>query len=279
MNKKVLADLSHLEPIQMKESINLQVLLSSDEDSEPLIHGPNPYYNSEIDSEAVVSIPHVAHQPSVFEGEKNDPIVQIPIVQIPFDDQSNLRRSSRLKRTRKIDDIAVLESSSGSRKKPKVAKIDQKNVKGVLYPKGPNGRHSEGASYEDFVDNFSQSMWKNPDKASIESALRIVFLNHQTKYGKIIIPDEKLSKFLQKAESLPVQWNDSDEREPFVNDINDDGWYKIENIVSKHELLLIGMMSLAATNFSVIRNRHGMTNKQETMQNRCVSNSLSFDFF
>jgi hypothetical protein len=91
------------------------------------------------------------------------------------------------------------------KEKGKVAKIDQ-NVGSVLYPKGPKGYISEGASYEDFVDVFSKRVWKNPDEAAIESAFRIVFSNHQTKYGKEIIPDEKQTKLLQKAESLPVQW-------------------------------------------------------------------------
>ncbi len=91
--------------------------------------------------------------------------------------------------------------------------------------------------------------------------------------------DEKLTKFLQKAESLPVQWTDSDDGQTFFHGINDACWYKIENIVSKNELLLIAMMSLAETNFSVVKNRHGWINKQETKRNRCVSSFLSFDFF
>jgi hypothetical protein len=65
----------------------------------------------------------------------------------------------------------------------------------------------------------------------------------------------------------------------YIHGINDAGWHKIETIVSKNELLLIAMMSLAVTNFSVVKNRHGWSNKQETKQNWCVSSFLSFDFF
>lgn len=161
----------------------------------------------------------------------------------------------------------------------RLKKREETTVKGVLYPKVPKTYHSEGASYNDFVDIFCKNMWKNPDEDCIKSALKVVFLNHQTKYGKDIIPDEQLTKLLQKAESLPVQWTDSDDGQTFVKGINDAGWYKIETIVSKNELLLIAMMSLAVTNFSVVKNRHGWSNKQETKQNRCVSSFLSFDFF
>jgi hypothetical protein len=62
----------------------------------------------------------------------------------------------------------------------------------------------------------------------------------------------------------------------FKGKINSDGWYSVSPIFSKHEALLVAIMSLAAENWSPIRNRHGWTNPKELKQNKCMSFTIGF---
>ena len=109
-----------------------------------------------------------------------------------------------------------------------------------------------------------------PRFAVIEDNLKVLFRGHQAKYGKKIVPDIQLEKLLEKADSLPTHWDRSDESKPFVTNINALGWYKIENVVDKHELIIVAMMSLAVFNFSTIKNRHGwsVATEKKTVQVR-----------
>jgi hypothetical protein len=124
------------------------------------------------------------------------------------------------------------------------------------------------ASFQDFVDIFCRTMWENPRGAEIEDALKVLFLGHQTKYGKKIVPDIQLEMLLQKARSLSNNWDRNNEVEPFIKNINSRGWYKIENVVNKYELMIVAIMSLAVFNFSTIKNRHGWSVATEKKQNR-----------
>ena len=91
-------------------------------------------------------------------------------------------------------------------------------------------------------------MWTNPNPLEIEDALKVLFRGHQAKYGKRIVPDSQL-----EASSLPADWDRSNESTPFVASINGPGWYSIENVVNKNELLITAVMSLAVYNFSTIK--------------------------
>ena len=82
--------------------------------------------------------------------------------------------------------------------------------------------------------------------------------------------DSQLEILLQRAALLPDDWDKSDNSVSFVTNINQRGWYKIENVVSKDELMLVAIMSLSVYNFSTIKNRHGWSVKTEQKQNRCV---------
>jgi hypothetical protein len=113
-------------------------------------------------------------------------------------------------------------------------------------------------------------MWTDPNRHEIEDALKVLFRGHQAKYGKQIVPDSQLARLLRRAEFLPTHWDRSDESQPFVESINGPGWYSIQNVVNKNELLITAMMSLAVHNFSTIKNRHGWSVTKEQKQNRCV---------
>ncbi len=92
---------------------------------------------------------------------------------------------------------------------------------------------------------------------------------HQKKYGRQIVPDRQLSELMASVAQLDDVYTCSIDHD-FVKKINSDGWISVSSIFSKHEALLIAIMSLAAENFSPIRNRHGWSNLQESKQNRCV---------
>ncbi len=126
------------------------------------------------------------------------------------------------------------------------------------------------ATFQDFVDMFCKTMWTNPNGHEIEVALKVLFRGHQAKYSKQIVPDSQLERLLCRAESLPPDWDKSDESERFVESINGPGWYSIQKVVNKNELLILAMMSLAVHNFSTIKNRHGWSVAKEKKQNRCV---------
>ena len=125
-------------------------------------------------------------------------------------------------------------------------------------------------THQDFVDIFCQTMWNEPLIDAIEANLKVMFRGHQAKYGKKIVPDIQLEKLIERANSLPTDWDRSDESKPFVENINSLGWYKIENVVVKHELMIVAMMSLSVFNFSTIKNRHNWSAAKEQRQNRCV---------
>ena len=90
------------------------------------------------------------------------------------------------------------------------------------------------------------------------------------KYMSLTNKDSQLEILLQRAALLPDDWDKSDNSVSFVTNINQRGWYKIENVVSKDELMLVAIMSLSVYNFSTIKNRHGWSVKTEQKQNRCV---------
>ena len=81
-------------------------------------------------------------------------------------------------------------------------------------------------------------MWTNPNDHEIEDYLKVLFRGHQAKYGKQIVPDSQLAKLLRRAESLPLDWDKSDESEHFVESIDGPGWYGIQNVLNKNELLV-----------------------------------------
>jgi hypothetical protein len=53
------------------------------------------------------------------------------------------------------------------------------------------------ALYQDFEDKFCQIMWDNPCEAEIVASLKILFAEHQAKYGKVIVPDDQLVQLLE----------------------------------------------------------------------------------
>ncbi len=126
------------------------------------------------------------------------------------------------------------------------------------------------ATFQDFVDIFCEHMWKSPNGVQIVDYLKVLFRGHQAKYGKKIVPDSQLEILLRTAALLPNEWDKSDDSVSFVKNINQRGWYKIENVVSKDELMLVAIMSLSVYNFSTIKNRHGWSVAKEQKQNRCV---------
>ena len=174
----------------------------------------------------------------------------------------------------KIDNIdSCLETFL--RKKPKKRKRQTETTTRIETPYPPLSQAEKAEvvagsalSYQDFVDIFCQTMWDDPRIDVIEANLKVLFRGHQAKYGKKIVPDIQLEKLLERANSLPTHWDKSDETKPFVKKINSLGWYKIENVVVKHELMIVAMMSLSVCNFSTIKNRHGWSVAAEKKQNR-----------
>ena len=112
-------------------------------------------------------------------------------------------------------------------------------------------------------------MWTCPCIPSVEEALQVQFNMHQKKYGRSIVPDQQLSDFRKSIEQLD-DTHDGRVCDDFSNKINADGWKTVTKIFSKHEAMLVAIMSLAAQNFAPIRNRHNWSNRQESKQNRCV---------
>jgi hypothetical protein len=131
-----------------------------------------------------------------------------------------------------------------------------------------NAFGATAASYQDFVDKFCQTMWDKPREEEIVASLKILFAGHQAKYGKAIVPDNQLVQLLHRARSLPAHWDQRDETDSFKKAINGPGWYTINNVVNRNELLIVAIMSLAVYNFSTIRNRHGWSVEKEKKQNR-----------
>lgn len=226
---------------------------------------------------------------SVFE-EKTTLLLQRP-VDAP-DPQAPIRKSGRpvVKPARssgsdkgkkqndvKIDNVdscleTFLRSRNRKRKRPTESKVTRSETR---YPAMSQAEKNEvvvgsAASYQDFVDIFCKTMWDDPRIDVIEQNLKVLFRGHQAKYGTKIVPDIQLEKLLERAESLPTDWDRSDESKLFVEKINSLGWYKIENVVVKHELMIVAIMSLSVFNFSTIKNRHGWSAATEKKQNRCV---------
>ena len=146
------------------------------------------------------------------------------------------------------------------------------------YPKDSRdtrGPSPGASSYQDFVYVFCQEMWNCPDSISvIVEALGVQFRMHQKKYGRQIVPDRQLSELMASIAKLDAVYTCTIDSE-FKGKINSDGWYSVSPIFSKHEALLVAIMSLAAENWSPIRNRHGWTNLKELKQNRCMSFTIA----
>ena len=216
-------------------------------------------------------------------------ILAEPVVQVPFDgsaqQRKGVRTSSRISSTAKEPDNPweqVVRSAGG---KPKKRKNRSKQIQTTRvetpYPKEMKPEmisHDAAACYQDFVDVFCKTMWETPNMMAIQDALRVAFQGHQSRYGKVIIPDQTLADLFAKAESSPDIWDDLKD-EAFVDNINSRGWHKISNVMSKHEVLIVAIMSISAHNFSMIKNRHGWSNKQEEKQNRCDTQKFSGFFF
>jgi hypothetical protein len=146
------------------------------------------------------------------------------------------------------------------------------------YPKDTRdtrGPSPGASSYQDFVDVFCQAMWNCPESISvIVEALGVQFRMHQKKYGRQIVPDRQLSELMESIAKLDSVYTCAIDCE-FKQKINADGWYSVSSIFSKHEALLVAIMSLAAENWTPIRNRHGWTNAKELKQNRCMSFTIA----
>ena len=129
--------------------------------------------------------------------------------------------------------------------------------------------HSSAACFDDMVSVFCKTMWHDPNIQAIEDALKVAFKQRQSRYGKIIIPDNLLKDLLETAKALPKKWDDRKD-ESFEHRINSAGWHLVKNLMVEHEMLIIALMSISSFNWSTIKNRHGWHDFKEENQNRCA---------
>jgi hypothetical protein len=129
--------------------------------------------------------------------------------------------------------------------------------------------HSSAACFDDMVNVFCKTMWHDPDIEAIKDALKVAFKQRQSRYGKIIIPDNLLKDLLETAKALPKKWDDRKD-ESFEDCINSAGWHLVKNLMVEHEMLIIALMSISSFNWSTIKNRHGWRGFKEENQNRCA---------
>jgi hypothetical protein len=151
----------------------------------------------------------------------------------------------------------------------------------VAYPRGGMKPvyldHASAACFDDFVSVFCKTMWHDPNIQAIEDALKVAFKQRQSRYGKIIIPDNLLKDLLETAKALPKKWDDSKD-ESFEHRINSAGWRLVKNLMVQHEMLIIALMSISSFNWSTIKNRHQWHNFKEQNQNRCARQKISLFF-
>ena len=179
---------------------------------------------------------------------------------------------------RKVSALAISDSRltrfSAKQRKTADAKPDDKNQRVELpYPesiKPAASSRATAACYQDFVDIFCKAMWAKPDMDLIVDSLRVAFKSRQDKYGKNIVPDVVLDELLHEANLLPEILNEEPDLS-FAEIINSAGWHIVKNVISKHEALLIALMSISCYNWSIICNRHGWTLPEEKKQNRYVA--------
>lgn len=111
---------------------------------------------------------------------------------------------------------------------------------------------------------YCKAMWVNPNRKDIEDVLKgyfkvqkllvnIYFIYallqvHQAKYGKRMVPDSQLSKLLSQVCKLPEVFEESEDLD-FVQNVHSKGLHIATNILTRHEALIVALLSLYARNF------------------------------
>jgi hypothetical protein len=107
--------------------------------------------------------------------------------------------------------------------------------------------------------------YSHPPQPSEEKHCKV----YQTKYGKRMVPDQKLSRLLSEVCRLPEEIDKSPDQR-FVPEINSKGLHGTLHVFSHDEALIVALLSLREQSFHQILNRF-KTRTMERKQNRAMA--------